>query len=109
MAKPRIVQVLCGPARHCILALAYEPGVTALDEGGEPLTEATAVEMVRSSVDEMLAGHGFDPWCGICGSKREAWTVEDDPLKFDTLEEAMPALRRSERDQARARRALGRN
>jgi hypothetical protein len=30
MSKPHIVQCLCGPARHCIVALPYEPGVMTL-------------------------------------------------------------------------------
>lgn len=101
---PRMVQVLCGPERHAIFAMAYEPGLTAAqkDSGGcsdITLTEENALEYMKGMLDGLIERRGFDPWCDICRSKRERWIFEDRALKFRTLAEAMPSLRESARRQ----------
>jgi hypothetical protein len=62
-AKPRIVQALC-PLRHCIAALAYEPG---------ELTEANAANALRGAMDASIASGEIHPRCEICGAPRAAW------------------------------------
>jgi len=112
MAKPRIVQCLCGPKRHAILAFPYEPGITAAQaEFGSSdditLTEANAAEYMRGLIDGLIARHAINPWCGLCGSPRTAWMFEDAVTKFETMEEVLRAAREVELQQAAARQALG--
>ncbi len=107
MPKPHIVQCLCGPDRHCITALAYDPGFTAAqaDFGScedITLTEENAAEYLRSLVDGLIERKAIDPWCGICHAGRPRWFFEDSLLEFETLAEAMPYLEQSARDQERA-------
>ena len=64
--KPRIVQCLCGPARHCITALAYEPHT------GD-MTEENAAGRLEQFVDKAIAERLINPWCAICRAKRERW------------------------------------
>jgi hypothetical protein len=102
MSKPRIVQCLCGPARHCITALAYEPGVTVLDN--LKVTETNAAGFLRRAVKIAIVDRKINPWCGICGAKREQWIFEDAALAFDSLEEARPFLKQVEDAQRETRR-----
>jgi hypothetical protein len=94
MSKPRIVQCLCGPARHCIQAIAYEPGTGVL-------AEANAAGSLRELIDTAISEYVMNPWCAICGSKRQQWVFEDKQLKFNSLEEARPFLRQAEEQQRR--------
>jgi hypothetical protein len=94
----RIVQCLC-PARHCIVAIAYEPGKsTAPDPDSADLrtllTTENASGHLRRRVELLLALKAMDPFCGICGARE--WTYEDRPTGFETLAEAMPHLEQSE-------------
>ena len=57
--KPRIVQCLCGPARHCITALAYEPHT------GD-MTEENAAGRLEQLVDKAIGERLINPWCAIC-------------------------------------------
>lgn len=60
MIRFRLAQCLC-PERHAIVAFAaFEPD----------RDEAALVETLRA------AAALVDPWCGICGAAREAWTYE---------------------------------
>ena len=68
MAKPHLLQVLCGPARHAIVALAYDPASEGI-RGTED-----AIRAVLSQIDELIAARRIDPWCGICHAPRSAWT-----------------------------------
>ncbi len=88
MPRARIVQLLC-PARHCILALAYD----SLD--GEPLPE------MASLIQEQFAKGPFPPYCELCRSR--SLYAEDAALKFSTLAEAMPFLMESHRQQLATR------
>ena len=92
--KPRIVQCLCGPARHCITALAYEPHT------GD-MTEENAAGRLEQLVDKAIGERLINPWCAICRAKRERWVFEDSKLKFNPLEEARPFLRQAEEEQQR--------
>jgi hypothetical protein len=105
MPKPRIVQALCGPARHAIMAIPYEPGLTAAqtDFGScddVTLTESNAADYLRDLVDGLILRRALNPWCGICRAKREAWFFEDCALAFNSLDEALPHLRASAEAQA---------
>jgi hypothetical protein len=103
MSKPHIVQCLCGPARHCIMAFAYEPRAD--------MTEANAVDRLRLFVDTAIERRMFDLWCSICHARRDEWVFEDAPLAFDSLEEARPYLEQAEKQQMLTRRIFeeGRN
>jgi hypothetical protein len=96
------VQCLCGPQRHCIIALPYEPGVSTF--GDQPVTEANAAHIVQRFVDVAIVAKEFNAWCGICGAKREQWVFEDMPLGFNSLEEAQPFLDEAAKQQAQTRR-----
>lgn len=104
MPKPHLVQCLWGPQRHCIVAMPYEPGVTSeqspLDGRPMVLDERNAAGYTRHLVDSLIVQRKINPWCGICGARRDVWVFEDRPLAFDTLAEAMPVLEQSARDQA---------
>jgi hypothetical protein len=103
VSKPHIVQCLCGPARHCIIAFPYEPGVTTL-QSGQVITGDVAPRLLRTKVDLLIAAKDINPWCGICHAKREQWVFEDAPLAFDSLEEAWPYLKQAAEQQAQTRR-----
>lgn len=111
----RIVQCLCGPARHCIVAIAYMPGITSAQKelrsfDDVTLTEANAAKYTEGFVEELIAVKAIYPWCGICNAKRPAWVFEDSPTKYHTMEEAEAALGESQRQQAITRQMMeGRN
>lgn len=106
----RIVQCLCGPARHCILAIPYSPGVTAAQSAAAQakcgdcditLTEANAAAYLRSMVEGLIARGVMDPWCGICGSR--AFVCEDARTRFETMEGALPEMQKLAQEQLRLR------
>ena len=104
MPKPRIVQALCGPSRHCIMAFAYDPGITAAqaDFGSSndvTLTEANAADYLASIVDGLIERKVINPWCELCRSTRPLWIFDDRPSRFETLAETVEAARQCERDQ----------
>ena len=103
MSKPRIVQCLCGPQRHCIMALAYEPGVTFPSLPDGPVTAEKAPQILRQLVDIAIAAEQMNPWCAICRAPRAQWLFEDAALAFEALEEAQPYLRQLEEQQRQAR------
>ena len=92
----RLVQCLCGPNRHAILALAYQEGQVE-----------DAVGILHRQMEELIASRGINPWCGICHARQEGWQYEDGPTKFETLEEARPALEEIQQANLRARDILG--
>lgn len=102
--RVRIAQILCRD-RHCIVAVPY------LSEEGQTdaaITDGLAIWVLdgikpRWLVDGVLTA--INPWCGLCGS--HDLHVEDRPTKFSTLEEALPALRKAELEQATTRAAWG--
>jgi hypothetical protein len=103
----RIVQCLCGPKRHCLMGIAYDPGKTAASvASGDDvvLTEATAAPWLRTLVKGLIRPGCINPWCGICGSK--GWFYEDAPTRFKTIDEAEPEMRRLELEQARSRQMI---
>lgn len=82
--KVRIVQLLC-PARHCVLATAYE------SESGGELPEIAGI--LRSKF-AALVGMGANPHCGLCLSKD--LHTDDQPTKFSSMAEAIPQLQEQE-------------
>jgi transcriptional regulator with XRE-family HTH domain len=111
MSKPRIVQCLCGPERHALIALPYEPGVTLHEAGDIVLTEANAASCLRIAVDVAIQARVLNPWCEICRAPRRQWIFEDAALAFKSLEEALPHLKACAEAQQETRRMLrdGRN
>lgn len=105
--KVRIVQALC-PARHCILAIAYQPGITAAqaDFGScddITLTKANAAGYLRTLVEGLVERKTFDPWCGLCRAAKATWVYEDELTRFWSMEEALPELEKLEAEQMLAR------
>jgi len=78
-----LVQYLC-PARHCIIAAAYDS------------SETTYAETVKGMTQTLYDSHA-NLWCGICGS--HALHFEQGPTKFRSIAQAMPALKECESDQ----------
>lgn len=89
--KVRIVQLLC-PQRHCIVSTAYE------SPDGSELPEMT--ERLREGFTDFV-NSGANPWCGLCYSRD--LRPEDSPTRFATMDEAMPHLMESARQQAATR------
>ena len=84
-------QYLC-PQRHAIGAIPYRP-----EEYTPPQIEGIARVLLRQQ--------GLNPWCGICGSRDLRW--EHRPTHYTTWEEALPALRHEEAQQAITRAVIG--
>jgi hypothetical protein len=84
-----IVQALCGPARHCLLAVAQE---------ADAPVEAEAA--LRTLLANALVQRLINPWCGLCGARVEGWVYEAGRTRHRTLAEAAPELRASEAAQA---------
>lgn len=74
--RVRLVQLLC-PERHCVVASAYEEGVS---EGPK----------VSSSLLDKMHDLGIEKKCGICGSAELQF--EDSPTRFGSIEEAYAPL-----------------
>jgi hypothetical protein len=56
MKNVHIVQCLC-PQRHCICAIAYQPG--------ERHTPETVIEKFRAQVEAAIQTKALNPWCGL--------------------------------------------
>lgn len=82
-----LLQLLC-PARHCIIAVPFDPG------------EMSSFDASTTGLALMGALH-INEWCGICGSYQLVW--EDKETPWHTIEEAMPHLLKSELEQTLTR------
>jgi hypothetical protein len=95
-----IVQCLC-PQRHAICAIAKQ--VFGPDPAKPPAELLAAIEdELRASVDEQIE-HGtpaLNPWCGLCGARRQTWTFEARATKYETMDQALPDLMQSADAQA---------
>jgi hypothetical protein len=96
--RVRIVQCLCGPARHAILAMAVM----------DSRPDHEVVELIHAAVKEALAGRGaavglpptLNPWCGLCGAPTKTWLYQAAWSKeFADEEAALKELHASEDDQ----------
>jgi len=72
----KIVQLRC-PARHCLLAIAYEDGAETL---------ASACNKLR----EVMVAMKMNEYCGICGSREIVF--EEGNTSFATMYDAAPHL-----------------
>ena len=101
MPEPRvwIAQCLC-PERHCILAAVdvAEDRRAAVMRISEPL---------RKAVHEGVSSGVMNPWCGLCGARRETWSIDLGRTAWSTLEEALPMIRQLEQQQAVTRALYG--
>lgn len=88
----RVVQILC-PLRHCTMAVVYNSPT------GEP--EPDKAKALEEQVHNMQAAGVLNPWCGICRSRE--LRAEDQPTKYQTMEEAKPAFERLAKVQAKTR------
>lgn len=94
-----IAQCLC-PSRHAILGGA-----------GEANDRAEAEELVLRPLErliaECLAAGVLNPWCSLCGAKRESWKFEVARSRFKNMAEANPVMREEEEKQAITRAIWG--
>lgn len=95
-----VAQCLCGRRRHCILAAA-----DAFDD--EAAARATLIPALEAAVVDMLQSGAVNPWCGLCYAPAAGWRYEIGSLQFATMEQAVPALRQNEREQAATRELSG--
>jgi hypothetical protein len=94
-----IAQCLC-PSRHAILAAAVEAN-------SEAEAKTVAEERLRETIDLAVGIGAINPWCGLCNARAETWRYEVARTRYRTLDEAAPALRQSEAEQAITRAAFG--
>jgi hypothetical protein len=87
MGKVWIVQLLC-PDRHAIMGTAYER------------TDESRLEEISDLIRKSVKENGFLWECGICkevdGPKSIDLHFEEGPTRFETMEEALPHLRKIE-------------
>ena len=62
MIRVRIVQCLCGPARHAILAMALGPDT---EDATDVFSDPAAVGGLRLIVEALVTGHGADLQLGV--------------------------------------------
>lgn len=107
--RVRLVQLLCGPKRHAIMAFPYVPGISASDAHGDDivLDESNAIAYVQDVIAGWLAAKTINPWCGLCGAAAASWQYEDQATRFRSLREAWPELKATEEKNLEARRLLG--
>jgi hypothetical protein len=55
---------------------------------------------LRATVERWLALRTMNPWCGLCGAPQSSWKYELGRTRWATLEEALPAIRKNEAEQA---------
>lgn len=89
----RIAQCLC-PQRHAIFGFAVND---------PSLSDDTVLALLKAGVQAALDGHALEidapvskinPWCGLCGAKRETWSYEVKLSKdFPSWDEAQEALK----------------
>lgn len=99
--RMRIVQCLCGPSRHAIMAMAHQD---------ETIPDDHLEQSLRWVVGEAVHGRSaslglprMNPWCGICGSVAAKWVYEVGwSREFRDMAEAEQMMRRSEVDQGTA-------
>lgn len=94
-----IAQCLC-PQRHAICAAGGE----AEDQ---PTAEKTLITPLRTQVTRMIGSGTINPWCGLCRAPLESWRYEVGRTRFASMQEAEPALRQNEQEQAQVRRLFG--
>lgn len=78
-----LTQWLC-PLRHCSVALAWD-------------SSNTTFAQVLEQGEEIYRTGQVNRWCGICGSR--AIIPEHGITRFKSMEQALPELRRLEREQ----------
>lgn len=105
---PRVVlaQALC-PQRHAILALA---GVLEDDEIDTPekldnALHTFAYAVMKKALDG-IESNVINSWCGICKADWKTWKAETALTEWTSLAEAMPHLKKVERDNERTRMAI---
>lgn len=96
MSRVHLVQCLC-PARHCIMAATFQepPGI-----------QEQALELLRGSIEQTIAGGRLNPQCEICKAPRDQWSFEIATIDGVTLDEIMPALRHQEAAQMQTQAAI---
>lgn len=88
-----LCQLLCGPARHAIMAAA----------GAFPSQEAAARELeptLCEAITRAVTIQANNPWCALCRSPMEAWIYETRRTPYRTMDEAQPHLEEQQRQQA---------
>jgi hypothetical protein len=82
-----ITQLLC-PQRHCVLAAVWDDCESSAQQSEEKL---------RDGFRKAVHTGALNPFCGLCRS--EVLHCESGVTQWSTMEEAMPHLRKEEREQ----------
>ena len=86
-----LIQCLCGPERHCILAV---PFVAEADQRSAQSKLWDAINGMKAAVQDAIEAKQLNPWCDLCGSRQ--WQYEAGRTPFPTLEEALPHLKQAD-------------
>ena len=85
-----ITQWLC-PNRHCAIAVAWDD-------------QKTTSEEVEYQGEQTFTQHVLNRWCGICGGSLQ---LEHGRTKFNTMDEALPHIKKIEKANLQARSIIG--
>ncbi len=86
-----LLQCKC-PSGHCLLAVPYERD----DDDETEDAHRIHLAYMMQALDDQIAHHHMNPWCGLCHAKKEHWQFHSERTIYRTIEEAMPALREME-------------
>jgi hypothetical protein len=96
MSEQRVYIVMCKcPLGHCILGASYE-GVGTDEE------KAAAVDRIQTDIQSLVSRGIFNPFCGICSAPLKHCSYTVGRTRYRTTEEAMPELKKIERENASA-------
>lgn len=111
----KLAQCLC-PKRHCIVALSFMEDVS--DESTIESMKAAVFALTYSGSmkahpelaivrEAMHLPEGIDPWCGLCGAKKETWMYEVGRVRKGTTLDDLRDMERHQRESAELLRLLG--
>jgi hypothetical protein len=60
---------------------------------------AGALAFLQDTLKKLIEGFVLNPRCELCSAQQERWTYEAAPTIYETLDEAMPHLKRLEAEQ----------
>ena len=105
----KLLQCLCGPRRHCILALAVrdidDAEILGAFRQAVPLLTKDTAAAADLRKEFGLSGP-LHPWCALCGANQAAWIYEIAPTQEQDWDRAIADLRAHEMQQHISRELL---